>query len=317
MKTGLRTPVILLFLLLVVPAPASAAEVISVAVLPFVSSSGRATPLEKTATSIVRDRLKTEPGLRLVPADRTAAVAADLGLSGGTAVGESKARHLGTLAEADIVIIGTTAATGKSLTLAARFIGVRSLRNDEVSLEGSRIGQITPLVSSFSEGLAARLLEQKDSLAFSHPEDLIVAEQRTILAGRSLPAVFLAVTEEYEGNRRSDSAAGDLLAGMLRQVGFDLATAVKNADVILFAIARGRPEDKVRSAVISAADLEIRVVDTLQGRLLFHETFTHRAVDPFASTAGSKAFCEGVLMVAGNLLPSLAPSPASSAVEAN
>ena len=316
MRTVLFTLAGLLILLLALPPSAPAAsEAISVAVVPFLSGSGRETPLEKTATAIVRGRLETEPSLHLVPADRTEAVAAELGFSSGKSVGDSYARHLGILAEADIVIVGTTAAAGKSLTLSARFVGVKSLISDEVFLEGNRVGQITPLVSSFSERIAGRLIAQLDSLTVTSPEDLIVAEQRTALAGRNLPSVFLSVTEEYEGSRRPESAAGELLAGMLREVGFELATAVRNADIILFAIARGYREEKVRSAVISAAELEIRVVDTLQGRLLFHESFTHSAVDPFASTAGSKAFREGVLLVAGNLLPSMAPSPGVPALE--
>ena len=66
------------------------------------------------------------------------------------------------------------------------------------------------------------------------------------------------MTEEYEGNRRPESAAGELLAGMLREVGFELATAVRNADIILFAIARGHREEKVRSALaLLANDIEI------------------------------------------------------------
>jgi hypothetical protein len=244
--------------------------------------------------------------VRLVPADRTSTVAGELGYSTSTPIDDDEARHLGTLADADIVIVGRTDGTGRDLILSARLVGVRSLASQEVTARGSRVGQIKPLVLSFSERVAGSLAAAKEELSSQKPEERILAEARGLIGGRELPAVYLSVTEEYGGDRRAASDTEDLLVSILTATGFGISPDITGADIILFARASGRAEERVRSAVISAADLELRAVTRIGGTLLFQESFSHSAVDAFASTAGTRAFREGILLSAGSLLLSLA-----------
>ncbi len=311
MKTFAVFYALTLFLLPGSGAFAVEAPPLTAAVFNFQASNPALTSKGAEASVLLNAQLAKE-GVDLVEREELEKVLAEQELSLSGNVTPGSAAKVGALIGAKVLITGRWLETGGKNYLVAKIIGS----------ETSRVfGEIAPLddaqaLEKATGDLAhkiAVILQEKGPALVAAPEDpeARMARLRQAVAGRRLPSVSIAVSEQHVGRPVIDPAVQTELMLTLQQLGFEVIDAkpgAKAADVMITGEAFSQVGAR-RGALISCrARVELKGIRASDGKVLFTDRQTEGAVDTAENIAGKTA----LEIAARKLLDRFAPQLAAN-----
>lgn len=257
---------------------------------PFVAARGTGTPLERTLTGIVTERLSASGSLALTAPPRSKDLASEHGIDISGRSGEESMRTVADRSGFPFFVSGETRLIGTDLVVIARLTFTKSGSVTEISSSGPRTGSIRPVMTGAAEALGERaafvVKNPSVSVASASSPPFFCSDP----LGRSLPKLYLDIRESYGGHSRDASSSRRELIHLLLECGFKLENRKKEADLIIFGRAVGSAITKDSLSGLSRADVEFRAVDPRVGRLLGTGAASLSRNDHSAAPPGTEAF---------------------------
>ncbi len=297
---------LLLGLSVVVP-PAGAQDTYTVAVLPFDTNDkldmedlGRDFPLLLNAYMSASENLAfVERGDVDDALDEMA-----LGISG--TIDPATAAQIGYLTGAQVLVTGRIFPVQKDLFIVAKIIGVETGRVYGETAKIPLNGDIDEAAQALAEKVAASIGAKGDTLVakVAAKED-VVDTLRSVVKGKSLPTVSVAIEEESLGRDLVDPAAQSELTFILHELGFtviDPAESNVRADIEISGEAFSEFGMRKGSLVSSKGRVEIKAVDVKTGEVVSAGRHVSVAVDLSREIAGKAAIAKATAEIATALV---------------
>ncbi len=228
------------------------------------------------------------------------------------AVSTEQSIQIGKLVGAKVIITGKAFPLGDKMFVTAKLIGTETSLVEGVLVKGGAGGDIGDMMMDLVEKVSERLMTRGNKLVARDditPDPLPQLKQR--LAGKQLPTVAIVVTERHitpMPTRPIDPAVQTELKNMLLACGFKVVD-VAEQDLAGWSAAtssgRGKPLPGVDLAIVGeafseyaarignlvscAARTELRAVRPADGKTVFADKATLRAVDLAENIAGKTA----------------------------
>jgi hypothetical protein len=278
----------------------------TVAVLPFAADEKQYGELGRDLQSLLTAHLSSDPQIILVErADLDAALSeTELGISG--TVDPETAAKIGYITGAQILVTGRSFGVQKELVTVAKIIGTETSRvygeTATMPLRGSAVEMSVGLAEKITNTINAR----GDTLIAQHvPKEDIVATLRPLVEGKTLPSVFVDISEVSLNETVPDPAAETEIAFILQQLGFRLIdpdASNELADVEVTGEAFSEFGLRKGNLVSTKARIEIKAVDRSAGEVLLVDRETAVAVDLSPEIAGKNALAKGAARLAERLV---------------
>jgi hypothetical protein len=231
----------------------------------------------------------------------------ELGLSG--TVSPETAAQVGKLTGAKVLITGRIIGIGKKYSLVTKVM----------STETSRVFGETVSFDDMAtmDRAVAELAGKIESIIDTHADVLIAKVEdpgarlerlKKIVAGKKLPSVSVAITEQHISRTVIDPAAQTEMLKMLQELGFEIIDAkapAKQADVTIVGEAFSETAGRGGNLVSCRSRVETKVVQRSSGKLLLADRQTDVAVDLAENTAGKIALQNAALKLLDRIVPRL------------
>jgi serine/threonine protein kinase/TolB-like protein len=328
------------------PAPAAATaaqpataspEVYPTAVFPFDERGGGLGGYGAKISDFLNASLAAKPELYVVDrADlRKILDEQEINLSG-LAKPEERVK-VGQLTGARLLISGSVTELDKTLLLTARITGTENGRLVGVVVKGKTSDDFAGLVQKLADEVEATIHKRSGELVVkrvSAKDRLTLLKQK--LAGKTLPKVWIHVTEGHIGRpdeivaeadittvivrghsvrarRTIDPAAETEIALLCKSAGFTIIDAKggnrKDADVIIEGEAFSEFAGRHGNLISVKARVEITAVDRQSGERLASDRQTEIVVDLAEQIAGKTALQNAAAEIAERMLPTIAREP--------
>jgi len=296
----------------VAAAQADAQEPYTVAILPFDTNSkldmddlGKEFPLLLNAYMSASGNLAfVERGEIDKALDETA-----LGISG--TVDPATAAQIGYLTGAQILVTGRIFPVQKDLFIVAKIIGVETGRVYGETAKIPLQGDVDQAAQALAEKVSGSIEAKGDTLiAKIKAKEDVVASLKSVVKGKDLPTVSVAIEEESLGRDLVDPAAQSEITFILHQLGFtviDPAESNVRADIEISGEAFSEFGMRKGSLVSSKGRVEIKAVDTKTGELVSVGRHVAVAVDLSREIAGKAAISKAAANLASALVTDIVP----------
>jgi len=323
MKTPLVAIALVLFLFCgpvlaaekAVPAEKPAAK-IAVAVLDFEAQMPGNPTLGADLAAVLTAVLSSEPNLILVEREALRKVLAEHELNLTGLVSAEQAVKIGRICGAKILVTGKAFPLGKDLMVTAKIIGTETTLVEGVLVRGKGDADIGDLSMQLATKVAERLRESGPKLIAQEgdaPDPMIELKKK--LADRKLPTVAIVLTEEHRARiiiLIIDPAVETELKVLMNQGGItvkdveenklaDWATkaakgnadtwpkSLEGVDYVITGQGFSEFAARIGNLYSCAARAEINVISRKDGKIVFADRETTRAVDLAEDIAGKKA----------------------------
>jgi len=293
---------------IVAPLPQAAAQdSYTVAILPFDTNAkldmddlGQEFPLLLNAYMSQSDKLAfVERGQVDNALDEMA-----IGISG--TVDPATAAQIGYLTGAQVLVTGRIFPVQKDLFIVAKIIGVETGRvygeTAKIPLRGDMDQAAQDLAAKVSESIETK----GDTLvAKVQAKEDVVASLQSIVKGKKLPTVSVAIEEESLGRTLVDPAAQTELMYILHQLGFtiiDPAESNVRADIEISGEAFSEFGMRNGSLVSSKGRVEVKAVNVSTGEVVSVGRHVAVAVDLSREIAGKAAISKATTKIASALI---------------
>jgi TolB-like protein len=244
--------------------------------------------------------LSDQPGFTLV--DRTALARAleehELSLTG--LVDADKAVQVGKIVGAKILVTGKAFALDKSIFITAKIIGTETSMVDGIVVRGKQTDDLGDLLMKLADKLAARIRSSGPRLIASDDPIDPLPDLKKKLTGLKLPKIELQITEQHISVVRAiDPAVDTELRVMLIDCGFTVidATEVNPSKAGVTMIIKGEAISELAGRIgnLNSCNgrVELRLINYADGKTLFADRITARAVDLSEQIAGKTALQKG------------------------
>jgi len=269
--------------------------------------------LEKTGAEIailLNAHLSASPDLFLVERQEIDKLLGEqeLGLSGN--VTPDTAAKVGALVGAKVLITGRVFESGGKGYLVAKIMGTETGRVFGELVTTRSVQDLDAPVMQLAEKISAVLAKQSEALVTKvETMDARVDRLKKLLAGRTLPAVSVAIVEQHLARPVIDPAAQTELMILLQTLGFEVVPADKIAgrtDVVTLTGEAFSELGMRRGNLVSCrARIEVILKDTT-GKFVATDRQTDVAIDIAEHVAGKTALENAALKLADRLVPLLA-----------
>ncbi len=232
----------------------------------------------------------------------------EFGLSG--TVSSESAAKIGALVGAKVLVTGRVFESGGKGYLVAKIMSTETGRVFGEMTTTKSLEDLDAPVQQLADKIAAVLAKQSDALiAKIETMDARVERLKKLVAGKTLPAVTIAITEQHLARPVIDPAAQTELMILLQAIGFEVvpADAIGNRTDIATINGEAFSELGMRrgNLVSCRARIEIILKDTT-GKFITTDRQTDVAIDIAEHIAGKKALENAALKLADRLIPLLA-----------
>lgn len=269
--------------------------------------------LEKTGAEIailLNAHLSASPDVFLVERQEIDKLLGEqeLGLSGN--VTPDTAAKVGALIGAKVLITGRVFESGGKGYLVAKIMGTETGRVFGELVTTRSIEDLDAPAMQLAEKISAVLAKQSETLvAKVETMDARVERLKKLVAGKTLPAVSVAIVEQHLARPVIDPAAQTELMILLQAVGFEVVPADKIAGRTDIATLTGEAFSELgmrRGNLVSCrARIEIVLTDAA-GKFIATDRQMDVAIDIAEHVAGKKALENAALKLADRLVPLLA-----------
>jgi hypothetical protein len=286
--------------------PDPGANGFSVAVLPFAADEKQYGELGRDLQSLITAHLSSDPKIILVErAELDAALSeTELGISG--TVDPETAAKIGYITGAQILVTGRSFGVQKELVTVAKIIGTETSRvygeTATMPLRGSAVEMSVELAEKITNTINVR---GNTLIATRVPKEDVVATLRPLVEGKTLPSVFVSISEVSLNETVPDPAAETEIAYILQQLGFtiiDPDASNELADIEVTGEAFSEFGLRKGNLVSTKARIEIKAIDRSAGEVLLVDRETAVAVDLSPEIAGKNALAKGAAKLAERLV---------------
>lgn len=232
----------------------------------------------------------------------------ELGASG--TVSPDGAAKIGALTGAKVLVTGRVMETGSKHLLVAKIISTETGRVYGETTSCPDLGALDRATEELAGKIAASLAAHADTLVAKVEDPSARLERwKKIVAGKVLPSVSVAVTEQHLGHPVIDPAVQTELRLVLQQLGFEVIDpkdSGKPAAVAITGEAFSELAGGRRGNLVSCrARVELKAVRLDGGKLLLADRQTDVAVDLAEHIAGKSALENAANRLLDRLLPRL------------
>jgi len=227
-----------------------------------------------------------------------------IGISG--TVDPATAAQIGYLTGAQVLVTGRIFPVQKDLFIVAKIIGVETgrvygetakipLRGDVDEAAQALAAKVTSSIESKGDTLVAKVEAKED----------VVASLKSLVEGKELPTVSVAIEEESLGRDLVDPAAQTELLFILHQLGFtiiDPAESNVRADIEISGEAFSEFGMRSGSLVSSKGRVEVKAVNVSTGEVVSVGRHVAVAVDLSREIAGKAAISKATTKIASALV---------------
>ena len=290
------------------PLPEAAAQdSYTVAILPFTTNEkldmddlGEEFPLLLNAYMSQSDRLAFVERGQIDSALGELAI----GISG--TVNPASAAQIGFLTGAQVLVTGRIFPVQKDLFIVAKIIGVETGRVYGETAKIPLRGDMDDAAQNLAEKIAISIETKGDTLvAKVEAKEDIVESLRSVVKGKKLPSVSVAIEEESLGRQLVDPAAQTELLYILHQLGFtiiDPAESNVRADIEITGEAFSEFGMRNGSLVSSKGRVEVKAVNVSSGEVVGVGRHVSVAVDLSREIAGKAAITKATVKIAAELI---------------
>lgn len=215
------------------PLRAPAEEVVSAAVIDFVSPPGSEGKGEDVAT-ILTTLLSSEPSLLLVERAELSKILGEFELNLSGASDPKSIAKIGHLVGADVIVTGRLFQTGDEHFVASKVISVATGRVFGDLAQYRQVDSLADTIQELATKISTRIAENRDHLLpVVESREARVDRLKKLVGDRKLPTVFVSIPEEHLSRSVPDPAAQTEIQKTLQDVGFPLVDKESAAEVII------------------------------------------------------------------------------------
>lgn len=283
---------------------------LAIAVFDFDSPDEAVRGLGPKVAELVNVNLSAEPRLITVERAELEKVLGEQGLGLSGTVNSDTAAKVGQLTGAKVLVTGRVFKVDEQTIVVAKVIGTETSRVYGEMVQGGSTSSITDLSTALAKKIAADVVEKSDTLvAKVETRDQRIARLKQSLAGKTLPAVSVKISEQHYGPYIVDPAAQTELSVILQRCGFTLVDeGSTNRPAIQITGEAFSAFGTVRGNLISCKSrVELKVRDVASGKILLVDRQTSVGVDIAEQTAAKSALENATDQLAERVVPTLAP----------
>lgn len=232
----------------------------------------------------------------------------ELGLSGN--VTPDTAARIGQLVGAKVIVSGRVFETGGKGYIVAKVMSTETGRVFGALVTNRSLTDLDAPVAELSEKIADVLAKQGDALvAKVETMEARVERLKALVAGKTLPAVTIAITEQHLARPVIDPAAQTELMIVLKDVGFEVVPVEDSrsrTDVVTITGEAFSELGMRRGNLVSCRSRIEIVVKDAGGKFVTTDRQMDVAIDIAEHIAGKKALENAALKLADRLVPLLA-----------
>lgn len=244
--------------------------------------------------------LTDQPGFTLVDRATLARTLQEHELNLTGLVDADKAVQVGKIVGAKILVTGKAFALDKSIFITAKIIGTETSLVDGIVVRGKQTDDMGDLLMKLANKLADRIRSSGPRLiASDNPIDPL-PELKKKLAGLKLPTIELQITEQHISVVRAiDPPVDTELRMMLTDCGFTVIDANEvnpskaGVDVIIKGEAVSEFAGRIGNLNSCNGRVELKMIGYADGKTLYADRITARAVDLSEQIAGKTALQKG------------------------
>jgi len=288
--------------------PSSAEEIYPAAILSFEERGTGLSGQGANVADLLFASLIQNPKLLIVERTKLDDILteAELNLSG--IVSSEQAIQIGQVTGARLIITGSIFKVDKTTHIVAKIISTETSK-----VLGEKVSGTDPLdvlVGQLAKGIDTAVNESAADLVPPAPDrDMVIAQLKQVVEGRTLPPVTVFVSETHLGREIPDPAAETELMHIYKEVGGQVFDATADdVDPGTYRITgEGFSEFAIRikNLVSVKARLEVKVADP-DGNIVVADCETAVKVDLNEIMAGKAALQEAAAQIAQRMIPQMA-----------
>lgn len=278
-------------------------ESITVAIMDFESQAPGNPNLGVQLGDVLTARLGIHDQFRLVERRKLQDAIGELQLNLSGLVEEGQATRVGKILGARILIFGRAFPVDQDLYIVAKVVGTETSRVKGIMAKGSLEGHVSDVMDELVAKLVAGLEDWAPQLLPENERlEPRVERLKQQIAGRDLPTVAVAVSEQHGARRTVDPAASTEIKRVLKEIGFNVIEAdratlerwtrnvnLAEAGVVISGEGVSEFGAQLGGLVSCVARLEIQAVWKDSGKVIAAERTTRRAVDLSETIAAKTA----------------------------
>jgi hypothetical protein len=231
----------------------------------------------------------------------------ELGASG--LVSADSAAKIGSLTGAQVLVTGRLFAVGDQYMIVAKIIGTETSRVYGVTTTMGDLSGLPQAVHDLAGKIGGVLATREDVLvAHEESPDQRMQRLKALLGQRQLPSVMVSITEHDYSQPSIDPAAQTEMRMQLQQLGFlvvDADQTDRKADISITGEAYSEFGARHGYLVSSRSRIELKIIRTSSGEVLWTDRETQIAVDVGDRTAGKQALERAASKLIERILPKL------------
>jgi len=281
-----------------------AADILTVAVLPFSERGTGVKDEGDIAAQLVFAGLAENPDIWLLERDKIDQTLkeAELNISG--VVDPAQAIQIGRLTGAKVLVTGSVFKVKDKTYVVAKVISAETSRVFGKSAGG--VGGVDQLAVTLGSDISGIIKKNAGDLVAKAlvREDVIEALGKVLVAGSPRPVVYVNVVERHVGQPTSDPAATTELQRILKALDFKVTEDRSAADVCLLGEAFSELAGRHENLLSVNARLELKALDN-KGNVLAADRQTTIVVGLAEQIAGKQALQNAADQIAGRVIPKL------------
>lgn len=212
----------------------------------------------------------------------------ELGLSG--TVDSSTAAQVGKLTGAKVIITGRMFSAGKTEFIATKVIGADNGRVFGQVEQYGDSSNFAEAVTKLSEKIGSVIGEKSvDLIPLAESPEARIARLKKLIAGKTLPSVFVSIPEEHVSRQIPDPAAQTEIQKTFQDLGFVLVDNEAAADFVIIGEAFSEMAGRRANLVSCRARVEVKTRQKGKADQIQVERETNVAVDLAENVAAKSA----------------------------
>ena len=232
----------------------------------------------------------------------------EAGIAG--AITADTAAKVGALVGAKVLVTGRVFESGDKVYVVAKVMSTETGRVYGELATAKDFGSIDPAIEELAGKIAQLTKKQAANLVAKVEEPAARVERlKKLVAGKTLPSVYVSVVEQHLARAVIDPAVQTEMMIVLKEVGFPVVTAEEAAKLTDVVVISGEAFSELgmrRGNLVSCrARVEITVKQTTTKKLLHVDRQTDVAIDIAEHVAAKKALENAALKLLDRIVPQL------------
>lgn len=285
------------------------AKPLSVAVLPFASSTKHLKDISEEMSTLLTAYLSAEPSVILVERAEVDKVLSEMELGQSGTVDPATAARIGHLTGAQVLISGRVFPVQREIVIVAKVIGVETGRVYGETISFPPRGSVVQAGQELATKIGILIGAKGETLiAKAEDKEDVIARLRRQVEGKTLPSVSVSIPEVSLNRLSIDPAAETEIAFILQSLGFEIVdprASNKMADVEITGEAFSEFGLRKGNLVSSRGRVEVKAIHRGPGKVLLVAREVSVAVDIAPEIAGKAAIAKSAAKLAERLVTAL------------